>query len=293
MTKFTPTPTALQIHYREMTPADILVGLNLCRAARWNQLARDWELFLKLSPQGCRVAVNDDAIVGTVATLRFEDRFSWISMVLVDPSARGYGIGTQLLYEALGVLGDMRAIRLDATPAGHAIYRKFDFVDEYWLSRMEAINPKAELSIANNPARPMTHADLTDVLELDREVFGADRRVTLEWMLKGAPQYAWVIYQTGLLAGYAFGRHGFTFEHIGPVIAQDQESARQLVTACLSNREDRPVILDAPRHAPAWLAWLESLGFNEQRPFIRMCRGDNNHPGLPEKQFAILGPEFG
>jgi len=52
-------------------------------------------------------------------------------MVLVDPSVRGCGLGTQLLYEALDILGDMRTIRLDATPAGHPIYRKLGFVDEY------------------------------------------------------------------------------------------------------------------------------------------------------------------
>ncbi len=293
MNKLTPAPTEIAIHYREMNSADIPIGLHLCRASRWNQLARDWELFLKLSPHGCLVAVDDEQIVGTVATLKFQDRFSWISMVLVDPAARGCGVGTRLLYEALEILGDMRTIRLDATPAGHAIYRKLNFVDEYWLSRMEATNPKPELPVTNNPARLMTHADLPDVFALDHEVFGADRRLMLEWMLDGAPQYAWIIQRNGRLAGYMFGRHGFTFEHIGPMVAQDQESARHLVAACLVKRGDNPVILDAPRHTPAWLSWLESLGFAEQRPFIRMFRGENNYPGLPEKQFAILGPEFG
>jgi len=286
-------PTEIKIHYREMSPADIAIGLHLCRASHWNQLARDWELFLKLSPQGCRVAVNDVGVVGTVATLQFEDRFSWISMVLVDPVVRGFGIGTELLSEALEILKDSQTIRLDATPAGHAIYRRLNFVDEYRLSRMEATNPELKFTVANNPARPMTQADLPDVFKLDREVFGADRRVMLEWMLDGAPQYAWTIQRHDRLAGYTFGRHGFTFEHIGPVVAQDQESAQHLVAACLAGRGSHPVILDAPRHAPAWLAWLESLGFNEQRPFIRMYRGENNYPGEPEKQFAILGPEFG
>lgn len=293
MNKLTCAPTEIEIQYREMAPADIAVGLRLCRASHWNQLARDWKLFLKLSPHGCRVAVNGVGVVGTVATLQFEDRFSWISMVLVDPMARGFGIGTQLLGEALEILKGSRAIRLDATPAGHAIYRRLNFVDEYRLSRMETAKPKLEATGADNPARPMTQTDLPDVFTLDREVFGADRRIMLEWMLDGAPQYAWVTQRNGRLAGYMFGRPGFTFEHLGPVVAQDQESAQNLVAACLAKCGDNPVILDAPRNAPAWLSWLESLGFAEQRPFIRMFRGENNYPGRPEKQFAILGPEFG
>ena len=57
-----------QISFREMSRADVAAGLGLCRASRWNQLSRDWECFLKLSPRGCRVAVKDERVIGTVAT---------------------------------------------------------------------------------------------------------------------------------------------------------------------------------------------------------------------------------
>jgi hypothetical protein len=46
-------------------------------------------------------------------------------------------------------------------------------------------------------------------------------------------------------------------------------------------------------HSAEWLQWLAAIGFIEQRPFTRMYRGVNRFPGVPEKQFAILGPEFG
>ncbi|MGH9754751.1 MAG: GNAT family N-acetyltransferase [Blastocatellia bacterium] len=94
-----------------MTPADIAAGLALTRAARWNQTERDWEMFLRLSPEGCRVAVMDERVVGTVATARYEDRFAWIGMVLVDPAERGHGIGSRLMAEALDLLKDMPSIR--------------------------------------------------------------------------------------------------------------------------------------------------------------------------------------
>ena len=285
--------TGLQIDYHTMTPDDIPVGLELCRASRWNQVRRDWELFLKLSPTGCRVAVKDGRVIGTVATVRYQDRFSWVGMVVVDPAERGQGVGTQLLHRALEILGDLRSIRLDATPAGRPVYQKLNFFDEYWLSRMETGASGLGLKDDNNPARLMTSADLPNVFELDYQVFGADRRLTLEWMFAGTPEYAWVITHKGQVVGYTFGRHGFAFEHLGPVVAQDQEVARQLVSACLSRHVGRPFILDASRREPDWLLWLQSLGFREQRPFIRMFHGDNPYPGLPEKQFAILGPEFG
>lgn len=284
---------AARVCFRDMTPADIAAGLKLSRAARWNQTEREWELFLRLSPEGCRVAVMDERVIGTVATASYEDRFAWIGMVLVDPAERGQGIGSRLMAEALDVLKDMPSIRLDATPAGHAVYQKLGFVDEYRLSRMEAVVSGAGLTLRSNPARPMTKADLASVSIFDRQVFGADRRLTLEWMFDGAPEYAWVIEERGQIVGYAFGRRGFNFEHLGPVVAEDQQTARRLVSACLNRQAGKPFIIDASHCETGWLSWLESIGFREQRPFIRMFYRDNPYPGLPPKQFGILGPEFG
>ncbi len=276
-----------------MLPSDIAVGLDLCRASRWNQLQRDWELFLKLSPAGCRVVVKDGRVIGTVATVSYQDRFSWIGMVLVDPAERKQGIGSQLMREAMDILSDQTAIRLDATPAGREVYLKLDFIDEYRLSRMETVISGGIMRGGDNLARPMTDADLRGVFEMDYQAFGADRHLMLEWMYAGAPEYARVITRGGKLAGYTFGRHGFNFDHLGPVVAENRETARELVTACLSGQTGKSFILDASRHDPKWIQFLESIGFREQRPFIRMFRGENRYPGLPEKQFAILGPEFG
>ena len=283
----------ITVSFREMRSSDIEAGLRLCRASGWNQVRRDWELFLQLSPHGCRVAVIDDQVIGTVATVNYENRFSWIGMVLVDSSSRGHGIGTMLVEEALAVLKNARSIKLDATPAGHGVYQQLNFFDEYSLSRMKILVSSDGLITHDNSARPMTDEDFPAVLRFDREVFGADRRDVLEWMFAGAPEYAWVIEQQGQITGYCFGRHGYNAEHLGPVIAQDQATARQLVSACLHQHNSKEFFLDAPHHEGNWRAWLESIGFCEQRPFIRMYRGENNYPGLPEKQFGILGPEFG
>lgn len=276
-----------------MTPADISAGLELSRAAGWNQTERDWGLFLRLSPEGCRVAVMEERVVGTVATAPYEGRFAWIGMVLVDPAERGQGIGARLTAEALDALKDMPSIRLDATPAGHAVYQKLGFVDECRLSRMVTSAFSERPAPPRNPARPMTKDDLPAVSIFDRQVFGADRHLTLGWMFDGAPEYAWVIEERGQILGYMFGRRGFNFESLGPVVAHDQRAARRMVSACLNRQAGKPFIIDASHHDADWRAWLESIGFREQRPFIRMFYRDNPHPGLPPKQFGILGPEFG
>jgi ribosomal protein S18 acetylase RimI-like enzyme len=281
------------ILYRPMTPEDIPAGLALCRASGWNQTEHDWAVYFRMNPGGSQVATEEDGTVaGTVATLRYGDHFSWISMLLVDPRKCRQGIGIQLLRESLRMLSEEETIKLDATMAGRKIYVQLDFVDEYPVTRMQhpGLTPS---SIPDSCARPLLEKDLPSLLELDRNVFGADRSQLLNWLHQGAPEYSFVLETNQQISGYCFGRQGHNFAHIGPVISEEADGARQLLSAGLRNCAGRPVIVDTLHHSNSWTDWLSALGFYEQRPFIRMYRGNNSHPGKPEKQFTILGPEFG
>lgn len=279
------------IGFRLMSNDDIAAGLALCRAAKWNQLRREWEIFLHLSPHDCLVATCDENVIGTVTIIRYQNFFSWIGMVLVDPGSRGRGIGMQLLHEALQVLKNEETIKLDATPAGREIYLKLNFVDEYCIGRMRTKVVAKDLTTAL--ARPLEKKDLKAIANFDREIFGADRQTLLEWMLEGAPEFAYLIEDNGEILGYCLGRHGHDFTHIGPVVAKDVTIAKDIITAALLNCIGQSVIVDAMQFDDEWMAWLSSIGFAEQRSFTRMYRGTNKFPGAPEKQFAILGPEFG
>ena len=131
------------------------------------------------------------------------------------------------------------------------------------------------------------------LLEFDSKIFDADLLPLLGWLLEGTPKYAFLVEDKGEIQGYCLGRPGEHFVHIEPVLANTIKVAKYLVSAALSNCIGRTVILDISHIALQWNAWLTSIGFVEQRPFFRMYRGSNNFPGMPKKQFAILGPEFG
>jgi GNAT superfamily N-acetyltransferase len=277
---------------RVLRASDIDAGLRLCRASGWNQTRRDWEQFLTLTPDGGGVAEYEDHVVGTVTTMRYGTRFAWVGMVLVDEAVRGRGIGTRLLDHALTLLSDVPLVRLDATPAGHDLYVTRQFVQERLINRMQAIAPTLG-EAATEGVRAMLEQDIAEVAGFDEQVFGADRAVMLRWMWQGAPEYAWVARPGGRLTGYAFGRHGHLFEHLGPIVAADVETARQLAARCLGAHCGRHFVVDAPVGQPLWTQSLEALGFRQQRPLIRMARGAGDIPGDPSRQFAVLGPEFG
>lgn len=288
----TDKTAAAGVLIRGMKPQDIAAGLRLCRASGWNQLEADWFLFLELSPAGCCVAEKNGEIVGTVATLRYQDRFSWLSMVLVDPQERRAGIGTRLLYEGLGLLRDDVCIRLDATPQGRQLYIQHGFLDEYSISRVSTSGVGKQIAPETGKVRSMCEGDLTAVLDQDLVIFGADREPVLRSLFARSPEYAWIA-GTPKVKGYCFGRPGFLYPQLGPIVAGDESIAAELVSQCLAHNSGQRFGIDAPQHSASWLEWLTSNGFLEERSFVRMHRGQNRYPGRTECVFGVVGPEFG
>jgi hypothetical protein len=274
-----------------MTLGDVPAGLSLCRTARWNQTERDWRHFLNAAPGGALVAEENGIVIGTVATLPYGP-FTWISMVLVDPVARGRGVGTLLLNRGLALVPDGVSARLDATPAGEDLYRKIGFAGEYGLERW-FLDTRSARAVPAVPARPLEQSDWAAIREMDLGAFGASRADLLRRFADEAPEYSWVLEGDRGLRGYLFGRHGHVREHLGPMVAADQEAARVLLETCLATVPDRAVFLDVPDDQQAFRMFLLTAGFAVERPFERMYRGRLNAPGRPSLVYAIAGPEFG
>jgi GNAT superfamily N-acetyltransferase len=285
------------LDFRDMTEADLADGLRLSRASGWNQTLEDWRLLLSLGPGLFRVALRDGRVVASGGAVRYGDALAWICMILVDPAERGHGLGTRIFDEVLARCdtekraGRLLCVGLDATPAGRGIYARRGFVEAGGLVRMRAEPGEGKGSglelCSHEQVRPLEAPDLEAILERDREVFGADRSRVLRWAFESAPELAWAT----LGGAYCFGRHGDHSDHVGPVVAEDRESALALVHACLAPPRRRPLILDA-RGEPVWLTELGALGFREQRPFTRMYGGSARPPARPRLEPVVLGPEF-
>jgi GNAT superfamily N-acetyltransferase len=286
---------------RAMRVTDIEAGLRLCRLSHWNQEADDWAQFLRLQPDGAVVAERDGAVIGSVATLRLGHALAWVAMVLVDPAARGQGIGMALLHRGLELVQDVPLVGLDATPAGQRLYVKLGFRSQCALTRLERPalpnrtapdRPPTGPVPADVALRPLASGDWDWVSALDHQTCGYLRLPMLQWLATRAPRYAWVE-QSGDGIGFALGRPGHRFEHVGPVVATSPTVARRLVARCLAEVGTRPVIIDAPDAQPGWHAWLHTVGFTTQRPFSRMYRGVPTVPACGHDLFASIGAEFG
>lgn len=275
---------------RLMTTNDIPTGMRLKDLAGWNQTTFDWERFLGASPDGCFVAELESCVCGSVTTIIYGALLAWIGMVLVDPEYRGQGIGTRLLERAIKHLDDsgVPTVKLDATPQGKPIYEKFGFRSEYEIERWKLQRPAG----LTEP-RACKGAVSVEILRLDYRVFGADRSNLLRSLAAEAPDFTVIKARRGEISGYSFGRRGSHADHLGPWVARDEDTARELLCEFLLRSVREFVFVDCVKTNPWAQSLLAGHGFEFSRPLTRMFRGANDNPGRQDLLGAILGPEFG
>lgn len=267
---------------RTLSLDDVPAATRLCREAGWNQIAADWLRLLKHEPQGCFAAEVQGSLVGTVTTTCYGQDLAWIGMMLVSETHRRQGIATSLMNHALEYLRgrDIRCVRLDATPAGQAVYEKLGFQPEQVFSRWSRDGSDSDANAMASRRDPLTEVHLA----IDQHAFAADRS---SW-LKGLANDSQVITDR---RGYGMMRSGYLADYLGPIVATNAESAKAITLQLLDRSPATRIFWDV--FDPIAEQAAQSLGFRAERPFVRMRTGAA--PAKPPTgiQFAIGDPGTG
>jgi len=279
----------------------------LSASAHWNQNEADWQAMLELG-QGWGMQVQDAAgrpcLAASTVVLPYEQRFAWVSMVLVLPEWRQQGLAKALLRVALDHLQglNLEAV-LDATPAGHPVYQAQGFTDAWGFTRwrLASRNATPTATPAAAGVRPLQQEDWPAVAALDAKAFGANRLPLLQRLSHRLPEAAWVLYQGDELRGYVLGRDGRTAVQLGPLVVASQDgppgveaialletAAQALGAPRFSGAPGNPsathaLVVDVRDGQPALQDWLSGRGFAQERPFTRMVRQSARGPDTPER----------
>ena len=280
---------------RPMEPGDIGGAMKLSNAEGWNQTEKDWKLFVENPENVCMVAECGNKVIGTTTAINYSNQIAWIGMVLVDKEYRGQGVSKSLLTTIFKKLESCKSVKLDATPDGQQVYKKFDFKDEYLIARM------TNLAMKNLPSdddhdilpEPIQVQHIQEIIALDEIIFGANRTQLIKSLVREYPDKAGLVKRNNRITGFALGRDGNKYHQIGPVVASNITDAKILITKALKKLTNQPIIVDVLYDKEDLLTWLNSIGFIKQRHFIRMYKRENTLPGLTGKQYLICGPEFG
>jgi ribosomal protein S18 acetylase RimI-like enzyme len=274
-----------------LTEAHLQGCLALSRSANWNQNEADWRLMLGFG-RGWGISALDGTLAASTVALPYGADFSWIAMVLVLPEHRRKGYASRLLRVALAEIAKHKRVALlDATPAGHEVYLQEGFRD-FWGFKRFSSNSRIAVS-GKEEIRELESKDWEKVLALDALAFGGSREAVLRDLAARQPKAALVAERNGQVAGFALAREGREAMQVGPLVARDAGTARELLAAALG-AVPAPVYVDIADHAAALQSWVLAQGFAIQRPFTRMAHGPRGYaPGEASLVYCPAGPELG
>lgn len=277
--------------------ARVADALALSSEAGWNQVADDWRLLFREGTVFGRLRRGDDALVGSAAVLPLGSRLSWIGMVLVTSAERRRGHARQLMQHAMEHIGPTVSVAgLDATPAGRDLYHGLGFTPAASLIRMGRLLPTPAEAVAGGWAglghgiRPATTDHLPLICRYDTQAFGADRANVLNDLHRRAPKGAFLAEANGRLTGFVLARPGRLATQIGPLAADDPDTAERLLRAALAALPGRAIV-DVFTSRRATFELLGKLGFTAQRPFTRMLNAASHLP--QDRTVLSAGPELG
>lgn len=281
------------IEARLLKHSDLDSAVSLSQEAGWNQVAADWKLFLEFGAVIC--LQRGDRVIATAATLPYGGAFAWISMVLVTAAERRQGLARWLLQRCVEELCARHLVPvLDATPAGRVVYLRLGFRDHWTLHRVTSLSPRMppQKPISSAILRPITPADWPRIIAYDAKVFGAERGFLLRSLASRQPNVALIAEEHRGLTGYLLSRDGRVMNQLGPVVAENESIAADLLDQAIRMLSP-PFAVDVPDHQTRLTDWLKRIGFAAERSLTRMAYQTNAAFDDGSRTFAIAGPELG
>ncbi|XOV92248.1 MAG: GNAT family N-acetyltransferase [Bacteroidota bacterium] len=282
------------IKLRQMQINDLPALMEIKNDEHWNQTEDDWKFLINTFPKYCLVALDGEKVVGTVTSTNFNNQVGWIGMMLVRKPYRGLGISRRLMSAVIELLkDDCESIKLDATPAGEKVYKKLGFEKEYNVYRITNVEGIPSGSSSNTIHVKAINPDILDQLKsIDQQAFGSDRSALIDFLLTQKTNAHGYVGNQEHVEGYTLSRFGHNYTQIGPVIAESEKIAMELIEWAFTEIEG-PLVIDIPVDKSTLVRWVESFGFKIQREFIRMYLKSNNYQGRTDQCYAIAGPEYG
>ncbi|MEV4042002.1 GNAT superfamily N-acetyltransferase [Streptomyces sp. SAI-195] len=282
-----PTSFLASAPIRRLTLRDLTACADLSEDRGWPREEHKWG-FLLTAGKGYGIDDPSGGLVAacTVTAYGPQERHALaaIGMVLVAERHARQGVGRRLMRHVVSGLGTV-PLTLHATPYGRPLYEELGFKvtggAEMVRGRFVPGGPEPKAA-----TRAATAEDLTAILRLDEEVFGADRTHIVTRLPAFADQLR-VAEDDGRITGYAAAWPNMDTHVVGPLIARDTETAKALIGS-LAAHTDRPLRTDIDVRHEELLAWVKERGLSAIAPNAVMTYGITELPGDWSRRFAPL-----
>lgn len=280
-----PTSSSTALPIRRLTLRDLTACADLSEDRGWPREEHKWG-FLLAAGKGYGIDDPGGGLVSACVVTEYgpQDRpdLGAIGMVLVAERHARQGVGRRLMRHIVSAMGTT-PLTLHATPYGRPLYEELGFKvtgrAEMLCGRFTPGERESEMV-----TRAATAEDLTAILRLDAEVFGADRTHIVTRLPAFADQLR-VVEESGRIIGYAAAWPNMDTHVVGPLIARDTQTAKALVSS-LAAHTDRPLRTDIDVRHEELLAWAKDHGLAPIAFNAVMTYGIAELPGDWKRRFA-------
>lgn len=279
-----------ELAIRPMTEADIAQAHQLSIGVGWPHRPEDWRLVLEVG-HGFVACDTIGRALGSAMWWPFGEHFATCGMVITSPRLQMQGAGRRLMDTIFEQSGD-RDLRLNATRAGYRLYRSLDFQP---IGRIFQHQGKAQ-DVAPAPSaaitvRAVTAADEAMIARLDAAAYGADRSRVIAALM--AVSTGTLVERDGDILGFALCRRFGRGHVVGPVVAEDDETAIALVRPHVQAHEGAFLRVDTAQEQGVFGGYLEACGLTIFDTVTTMIRGRNHGPLGKARTFGLVNQALG
>jgi GNAT superfamily N-acetyltransferase len=256
---------------RDIAEVDVNLLHALTLAVGWPHRPRDLD-FMRRVGNGIVAVDGIGRVFGSAMWFPLDERLATLGLFITTPRMQSQGSGRWLIRQVLERCGG-RDLTLNATRPSHPLYRSLGFVDEATLYQYRGIAAAAlpPLPLLDGELQALPAVRLREILELDRQAFGADRSVLLAALAEDASAY--VLLRGGTPVGYSL-RHEFGRGHVvGPVVAANDQDAVHLTAVHLQALAGRFARVDTREGPGAYLDLLHAAGLGLDDTYMTMSHG--------------------
>ena len=256
------------LRIRTMRREELQFAVDLAAGEGWNPGIHDAESFYHADPEGFFLGEIGGEPVGCIAAVAYTKAFGYIGLYVVRQAFRGKNIGWKLWCHALDRLGD-RNIGLDGVVEQQADYRRSGFRLAYRNVRYEGSCTKKTIS---EKISVLSDDLFEDLVVYDSSMFRVRRPAFLKKWINQPEGSALCVQRNNRIIGYGVIRRCLIGYKIGPLFADDAQTADDLFVALNSEAGDGPVFIDIPDVNPDALALVNRHCMKEVFETARMYK---------------------
>lgn len=237
-----------KIVIRNMKEEELQMVMGWAAKENWNPGKYDYKSYYSMDERGYLLLLVDDKPVGSISVVRYSETFSFMGLFIVLPEYRSKGLGKQLWEAALKYLESSNTIGLYAVPQQVSRYKNSGFKEYYSNNRWgRKLSEGKENTSTLKKDSSYPHVMFKNIIEYDKSVFKYDREKLLNCMLSMPQTFTVVSWEKeGGINGYGIIRPCETGFRIGPLYANDLDSAKSLCELLLAKIPGQSIIIDIP-----------------------------------------------